>query len=169
MPKDEEVRSRPGLIIFGIIIVVGGAVMIFWLHSGPKVLPSAEMIQKLKTGNPREQVTAAEGLGKLRDPAAVDPLIAALTNKEWTVRRTSAQALGQIGDGLAVPALIQCLKDDNIWVVISAAQALAKIGDASAIKPMEKRLKAEKKKQKGKQSADLITLTEEAIQKLKGK
>ena len=49
----------------------------------------------------REQ--AAFALGQLRDPRAVDPLIAALKDANGDVREQAAFALGQLRDKRAAP------------------------------------------------------------------
>ena len=43
------------------------------------------------------EVVAAEGLGRLRDPRAVKPLVACLVADNAALRRASAEALGNLG------------------------------------------------------------------------
>lgn len=67
---------------------------------------------------------------------AVVPLIAALKDKYWRVRRGAIDALGKIGDVLAVEPLIAALcEDKDDYVRWDAAWALKKIG-SPAIEPL---------------------------------
>ncbi|NIM13846.1 MAG: hypothetical protein GTO45_17520 [Candidatus Aminicenantes bacterium] len=64
---------------------------------------------------------------------AVAPLINALKDGDYLVRRNAAEALGKIGDAEAVELLINALKDEDYFVRSNAAGALGKIGDARAV------------------------------------
>jgi HEAT repeat protein/beta-lactamase regulating signal transducer with metallopeptidase domain len=80
----------------------------------------------------REQ--AANSLGQLEDPRAVEPLTAVLLNDvEPSVREQAAWALGMIEDAAAVPALGQALTDIEADVREQAAWALGMIEDESAV------------------------------------
>jgi HEAT repeat protein len=70
--------------------------------------------------------SAARALGRIGDPRAVEPLIAAL--KEEDGRSSAARAPGEIGDARAVEPLIFALKDEDIGVRSAAAKALDEIG-----------------------------------------
>jgi len=70
---------------------------------------------------------AAEALGKIKDPSAVEPLIAALKDEDPGVRWDAANAPGEIGDTRAVEPLIAALKDLDVRE--AAAVALAEIKD----------------------------------------
>ncbi len=72
---------------------------------------------------------------------AVEPLIAALKDAEWRVRKAAAEALGAIGDARAVEPLIAALKDEEWDVRAAAAKALGAIGDARAVEPLIAALK----------------------------
>jgi hypothetical protein len=96
---------------------------------------------------------AAEALGELGDPKAVDPLINALkyeaydTYDTYYVRASAAAALGELGDPKAVDPLINALKDDDYdtydtyLVRASAAAALGELGDPKAVDPLINALK----------------------------
>jgi HEAT repeat protein len=71
---------------------------------------------------------AAEALGKIGDPCAVEPLIAALKDKDKVKRKAVAEALGQIGDPRAIEPLIAVLGDEDGAVKASADSALVQIG-----------------------------------------
>lgn len=79
---------------------------------------------------------AARALGRIGDSRAVEPLIAALTDENSSVRRHAASALGHIGDTVAVEPLISALEDADSNVRLSAVTALGSIGDARAVDPL---------------------------------
>jgi hypothetical protein len=64
-----------------------------------------ELTEKLESDDFRVRVSAALELGKLSDPNAVDPLVAALGDPNASVRAAAAAALEQLGDASALPAL----------------------------------------------------------------
>ncbi len=76
---------------------------------------------------------AARALGKIGDSRAVAPLIAVLKDKN--LRKDAVEALGKIG-GPAVDPLIAALKDEDRHVRRAAAEALGKIGDPRAVEPL---------------------------------
>jgi len=85
---------------------------------------------------------AAWWLGKfrVREPAAIDALIAALGDEAdrtelggYPLRRNSARALGKLADRRAVPGLIQCLDCPDYYVREAAAQSLGMLGDPACI------------------------------------
>ncbi len=88
--------------------------------------------------NWRVGATAAEELGRLRDPRALEPLIGALRGSSPEVRKAAAGALGKLGDKRAVEPLLDILgyPSDETF----AADALAKLRDPRAIGPLIMRL-----------------------------
>ena len=85
---------------------------------------------------------AVKALGNIRDLRVVEPLIQALKDEHWDVRRRAAWALGNMGEP-AVEPLIQALKDEHWDVRRKAAWALGNIGDAKAIGPLIQALRDE--------------------------
>ena len=75
---------------------------------------------------------AAKALEKMGKPA-VEPLIAALKNKNARARRLAARVLGEIKDGRATMPLTVLLQDQERTVRRDAAEALGKIGDVRAV------------------------------------
>jgi HEAT repeat protein len=69
---------------------------------------------------------AAEG------PAAVEPLAAALADRDPEARRCAVTALGRLGDARAAAAVAALFKDADVRVRDAAADALAAIGPAAA-------------------------------------
>lgn len=83
-----------------------------------------------------ERGSAALQLGFIKDPSAVEPLIAVLKDADAGVRSSAAEALGEIRDRRAVNPLIAVLKDPDWDVREQAAGALGEIGDARAAAPL---------------------------------
>jgi HEAT repeat protein len=77
-----------------------------------------------------QEQAAADLLNAIKNmgPAAVEPLIEALQDREGTVRRYAAIVLGEIGDLRAIEELGMTLYDLHIEVGKVAAEALAKFG-----------------------------------------
>jgi HEAT repeat protein len=87
---------------------------------------------------------AAEALGKIGDPYALESLIKALLNdNDWRVRWGAAEAMGAIGDPSTVESLIYALEDDEWPVRWMAAKALGRIGDPRAVRPLIKALEGD--------------------------
>jgi HEAT repeat protein len=70
---------------------------------------------------------AAGVLGRLGDPAAVEPLDSIHDHPEWKVRGAIAGALGRIGTADAVGPLVSMLTDENEVVRKSAAVGLRRV------------------------------------------
>ncbi|NEO47572.1 MAG: HEAT repeat domain-containing protein [Moorea sp. SIO4A3] len=92
---------------------------------------------------------AAWWLGKfrVREPVAIDALIAALEDQQnqtelggYPLRRNAARALGKLGDHRAVPALIDCLDCPDFYVREAAVQSLAMLEDRTCIPKLIKLL-----------------------------
>jgi hypothetical protein len=80
-------------------------------------------LHRLEDDNEGIRWTAAESLGRIEDPAAVDPLIDALWDDDARVRMKAAWALGQIGDPRALRPLQQLfrIENDNVKEIIEKA------------------------------------------------
>ena len=91
----------------------------------------------LKTGNDTEQFVAAMLMEKLRDPAAIPALEAALFGDDKgsiLVQRMASHALGHIGGEAAIPGLERALKEGSEWgIKTNAAHSLAQMGRESGI------------------------------------
>jgi HEAT repeat protein len=80
---------------------------------------------------------AAIGWARLKDEAALNPLLNMLSDSDPELRRLTAIALGWLADARAVDHLIQSLQDDNDAGVRSGAVfALDKIGDSRAFESL---------------------------------
>lgn len=105
------------------------------VSSGP--VGTISPLRKLTGGGRHEERRdAAEKLGKVGSPLAVEELIAALDDASHDVRLASARALGDIGDARAVPALARKLADLSAGIGEQAAHSLGFLGDRSATAPL---------------------------------
>ena len=100
-----------------------------------RVLLGLGVLIALWVGSRFVRRAAAEALGTIGDPWAVDPLIAALRDERWYVREAAAEALGKIG-APAVDPLIAALRDEYSFGREDAAWALGTIGDPRAVDPL---------------------------------
>jgi HEAT repeat protein len=73
----------------------------------------AHFIALLSDDNEGNRWKAAEALGRIGDPAAVEELISSLWDDDGRVRLKAAWALGQIGDPRAIPALRRLYRMEN--------------------------------------------------------
>jgi serine/threonine protein kinase len=95
------------------------------------------LITSLTTNeNRRVRQEAAEALGKLGNPQAIEPLIAALKDEHEWVRHLAAEALGKLGDLRAVEPLIAVLEDKYERVQEAASSALDKLGGPRVVEPL---------------------------------
>jgi HEAT repeat protein len=81
---------------------------------------------------------ALSALQFLWTPAAEAAVIAALLDRDETVRFVAAQLLGYHRAGDAVDELCQGLADSSLWVRLESARALGLIGDTRAVAPLER-------------------------------
>jgi HEAT repeat protein/MFS-type transporter involved in bile tolerance (Atg22 family) len=99
-----------------------------------KPIGSFAGIQKLsKGGSSLARVQAAEQLGRLKTPLAVEELVRALDDVALPVREQAALALGEIRDPRATLPLVGKLTDPASGISGAAATALGKIGDKAAL------------------------------------
>ena len=66
---------------------------------------------------------AAEALGRMGDPRAVEPLIRALRDEDWRVRMKAAWALGRLRDRSALIPLREARRDPMEGVQDMAKEA----------------------------------------------
>lgn len=85
--------------------------------------------------DPGVRARAVEKLGEAKDARVVEPLIHALQDKHWDVRRRAAWALGNLGPA-AVEPLIRALQDGHWDVRRKAAWALGNLEDRRAVEPL---------------------------------
>jgi HEAT repeat protein len=94
------------------------------------------LISRLSNGSFQQRWTAADALGDIGDPRAVEPLVAALENRNPSpaVRESAAAALVKIG-APAVEPLIALLSSRSS-ARLHAAEVLGNIGDPRAVEPL---------------------------------
>jgi len=92
----------------------------------------AHFIQMLSDDDEGNRWKAAEILGRLRDPTAVDPLIETLWDDDSRVRLKAAWALGRIGDQRAIAPLHLLYRMENEWgqeIIMEALEAINLLKD----------------------------------------
>ena len=92
------------------------------------------LLAALKDGNRQVRHSAADALGEIGDPQAVEPLIAVLkdANEDWEVQSRAAESLGKLGDVRAIETLMSALTNMVSHVRYMAVIALGEIGDPAA-------------------------------------
>lgn len=98
-------------------------------------------LKRLESSNWVERWSAAYRVGELRHPAAVDPLIKALSDKDADVRRVALEALGKIGDSRSVPHILKSLKSRDKEMRLSAIRALGNMKDEATSRALIEFLK----------------------------
>lgn len=81
--------------------------------------------------------SAARSLGRLASPKGALPLVRALGDDYWSVRRDAENSLMNIGRR-AVPELIAALESRKFTVRLRAARALGAVGDRRALRPLSR-------------------------------
>ncbi len=85
------------------------------------------LIEALRHKNNSIREKAAQALGKLNNPRAVDPLIQTLKDYDESVRQKAAEALGEIKDPRAIEPLTIMVKGNSLFDQLAAGIALEKI------------------------------------------
>ena len=87
----------------------------------------AHFIRLLSDDDEVSRWKAAEALGRIGDPAAVDELISTLWDDDARVRLKAAWALGRIGDPRAYAPLQRLYRIENEWAQEIIKEALENI------------------------------------------
>lgn len=74
---------------------------------------TVDLLADLKDNNSETRERAATALGKLRDKAAVEPLIEVLVDRDKAVRKAVLLALAEIGDPRAVEPIVDLFEEDD--------------------------------------------------------
>ena len=91
------------------------------------------LMDQLQAADSNVRSVAAWTLGRLKDPRAVDVLIAHFRDADPFVRLECVEALGRIGEA-AIPALVVALDEGDLRPY--AAWALAALGHPQAVAPL---------------------------------
>lgn len=100
--------------------------------------PVKSLIEALGDKDSIVRQVAAEALGEIGDPMAIEPLVKALKSEDGNVY--AAVALAEIGEP-ALDALIKALEDRDENVRRVAAFGLGRTGDERAVKPLKLHLR----------------------------
>jgi hypothetical protein len=112
------------------------AALLIWSTTGVAAPTLADLADKLRNGEDfRMRVTAALELGRLQDPNAIDPLVAALGDPNGSVRAAAAAALEQTGDASALPALKEHRLDRNDAVRRAVRSAIITLEQPEGSRP----------------------------------
>jgi len=134
-----SLRSRlplSGSVAFGAVLLLS-----FCLSSGLGCQSRIErQIYNLQDQYASRRMLAVEALSKIDDERTIEPLIAALKDKDPDVVWRAAAALGDKGNNRAIEPLITTLKHNDLAVQHFVAAALVKIGEP-AVKPLINALK----------------------------
>jgi HEAT repeat protein len=93
------------------------------LHETRAVAPLGELLRRESTPA-ATKAFAANALGRIGDPSAVEALVALLADKDDMIRRQLAMALGRIGTANALPHLLVLARDDSVAVNEVAIEAV---------------------------------------------
>lgn len=99
-------------------------------------LVSRLIYQLHESPDERRRLEAAQRLGILRHPMAIEELIHALDDPSVTVREAGAEALGRIGVAQAAEPLARALFDPESHIQPQAARALGRIGGVQSLKAL---------------------------------
>lgn len=93
--------------------------------------PAVEpLIKMLNDDSWRARRRAVRTLGKIRDPRAIEPLVASMnTDDDCYVRKSAARAIGEINDPRAGEVLIPALKNRNSEVIEGAYRFFIRRGE----------------------------------------
>ena len=97
------------------------------------------LIEALSDPHYSVRIAAAEALGEIGDPDAVEALVRTLGDEREDVRIAAASALSRIGDRRAVQPLIHLFRDRYHGVRVAAADAVAEFG-RGALRELEEAL-----------------------------
>jgi HEAT repeat protein len=125
------------------------------------------LIRALKHPSIDVRYQAADALGTLHDPAAVDMLAHSLRDSDCGVRWKAAEALGHIGSS-ALPVLIKALEDPSIDVRWRAVIALGDTGEVAVIPHLLRALCDEDRYVRGRAILALASFGKDAITALTG-
>lgn len=93
------------------------------------------LVRALTSGDWIVRMHAAKALGRIKDPASVQPLIPLLQDKVKAVREETSSALAAIGEA-AIPALLEALTHEEWLVRLHAVESLGKTKSQKAVEPL---------------------------------
>ena len=87
---------------------------------------NAELVELLGHDWPPVRESAARGIGLGKIPEGLEPLMCAVDDPEWRVRKAVIEAIGRYDDVRAIPSLILGLSDDHEAVRVAATVGVAR-------------------------------------------
>lgn len=93
----------------------------------------SQLIAATRESDPGVVLESVVVLGRLKQAAAVEPLIEVLGSRFGLLRAHAAESLGMIADKKATPALAKLLSDFDPAVRMNAATALTRIADPRSV------------------------------------
>lgn len=81
------------------------------------------------------RMSAAQALGRIQNPQAIDTLVLVLQDKVPAVREEAGRAIQAIGDA-SIPKLLEALQDRNWKIRLRAVEALALLKPREAVGPL---------------------------------
>lgn len=113
------------------------AVVTAFVSIGP---PAVEPLIEALSARECVALVAANALGRLGDPRALEPLIKAMNHTLSSVGKAATKALGGLRNGSGFNALINALHHKKWWVRAAAAETLGELGDKRALDVLIKAL-----------------------------
>lgn len=118
---------------------VRGAVEDALVSIGSPALNSLKPLLKDESWRVRRR--AVRTIGRIRDAAAIDSLIQAMTtDDDCYVKRSAAQSLGEIKDDRAAQCLCNGLKEGNVYIISGAYRFFLRRGEAGTESALTKAL-----------------------------
>ena len=120
----DHLKFQPfrSLRLWGGAIALTSATLLGACDGGLEDRPVSELVEILQGEDESQAISAASALGSKKDPAGIDPLIAAATgNDSASVRKLSTMALKWFDDPKAMAALVK-LTQENDGEVATAAK-----------------------------------------------
>jgi HEAT repeat protein len=96
-----------------------------------------ELAAQLSDLDPEVRLRAADRLAEIEPTGGPDPLLSAIRDENWRVRRTAVRALRRRSSAEVITAVLQALREEhrNFSVLSSAIELLA-AGDVDVLKPL---------------------------------
>lgn len=124
--------------VFPVTVATDASVAISGMGAGAVEPCIAALKQHIGTARGNELIRI---LGDMKDPRAVEPMIALLGHRDSLVRVTVVRSLHSWKDPRFVPPLIGALKDQDEEVRVSATRVLKELHDPRLVQPLVDALK----------------------------
>lgn len=109
----------------------------------PEAVPQLTAILAQADTKPSTRETVVNALAEI-GMDAVQPLLVALSDASWDVRKSAARSLGKLQAQTAFDPLVALLKDPHWYPRTEAAEALGNLGNSTAVEPLVNCLREER-------------------------